>query len=247
MGSGAFRPQRSAEAEPLPAGGARGVLITRPEEEAIATAEQVTERGFVPIVSPVMQVEKRRPKLPARVAGIVVASGNAIAALTPGDVPLFAVGDATAERARAAGFANVFSAGRDAAALGALVAQEMAPGAGPLLLASGARQGGALAADLRGRGFRVIRRVCYAAGPVSVFPEAGAVALERGEVAGAIFLSGETAAAFVRLLPRRLRPMLGGVVAAAIGKGAADALKPLGWRDIRIAARPTLSDVLAVL
>lgn len=194
-----------------------------------------------------MEITPKTPLLPGRVAAVLVTSGNALPALSPGIAPLFAVGDATAARARARGFATVFSAGRDAAALAELVARHVAPAAGPLLLASGAGQGAALAAALRGAGFRVVRRVCYAALPVRAFPEAAAAELRGGEVTGAMFFSAETARAFVRLFPPALCPPLGAVTAAAIGKPAADALKALPWRAVKVAANPTLDGVLALL
>ena len=63
----------------------------------------------------------------------------------------------------------------------------------------------------------------------------------------ALFLSAETARAFVCLLRPELVASLENVLALAIGKQAADALKPLRWRQIRLAPSPTLDDVLALL
>jgi uroporphyrinogen-III synthase len=104
-----------------------------------------------------------------------------------------------------------------------------------------------LAARLRGRGFQVIRRTVYAAEPVSTFPAAARAALEEGVLCAALFLSAETARAFCRLLPSGLRPSLSSVEALAIGEPAALALKALPWRHVRVAARPTLDEVLALL
>jgi uroporphyrinogen-III synthase len=104
-----------------------------------------------------------------------------------------------------------------------------------------------LATSLRAQAFTVIRRVTYAAAPVAAFPAAAADALRADAVHAALFLSAETAAAFVRLLPPALAVTLENVLALAIGKAAADALKPLLWRQIRLAHSPTLDDVLALL
>jgi hypothetical protein len=49
------------------------------------------------------------------------------------------------------------------------------------------------------------------------------------------------------LLPASGVDHLRGVLALAIGKAAADALKPLPWRQVRLARTPTLDDVLALL
>jgi uroporphyrinogen-III synthase len=224
-----------------------GVLLTRPLADSLRIAGMIDARGFIPVVAPVMQVRLRAPALPHAVQAVLVTSGNAVDAVTPWDVPVFAVGDATAARVTARGFANVTSAAGDAAALVSLVSRVLQPQAGPVLLLSGAGQGHAAAASLRAAGFRVLRRVTYAAGPVSVFPAGAAAALAEDTVHAAIFLSAETAAVFVRLLPASSVQKLQGVVALAIGKAAADALKPLPWRQVRLACTPTLDHVLALL
>jgi uroporphyrinogen-III synthase len=194
-----------------------------------------------------MAVRVRAPALPARVQAVLVTSGNAVTGLTPMNVPLLAVGDTTAAKARAAGFTQVESAGRDAAALVALARQLARPADGPLLLVCGARQGQAPASALRALGFSVIRRVTYAAEPVRRFPPEASTALRGNALHAALFLSGETAAAFVRTLPRSLAPALTNVLGVAIGKIAADALRPLPWREVRVAHDPTLDGVLAQL
>jgi uroporphyrinogen-III synthase len=194
-----------------------------------------------------LRIVRHTPRLPTDMQAILVTSGNALAALTPSGTPLFAVGDATAARAREAGFTQVHSAGRDAQALAALIARTQHTRAGPLLLASGARQGQQLAADLRRRGFRVIRRVCYAAYPVQRFPHHAAALLHSGELHAVLFLSAETATAFVRLLPPELSHALESVAALAIGNAAAAVLEQLPWLRVCRAQNPTLDDVLALI
>jgi uroporphyrinogen-III synthase len=225
----------------------RSIMITRPEQDAAVPAARIQALGFTPVIAPMLRIERRAPSLPKDVQAILVTSGNALAALTPGSTRLFAVGDATAARAREAGFSDVRSAGRDARALADLVAAAQSPQAGPLLLASGERQGEKLAADLRARGFRVIRRVCYAAYPVQRFPNRAAESLQSGELHAVLFLSAETATAFARLLPPELSNALASVAALAIGNAAADALERLPWQRVCRAQNPTLDDVLALI
>ncbi len=225
----------------------RSVLITRPREDAGRTADLVASRGFVPLVAPLLNVRHLSPALPGAVRAVLVTSGNALAGLPVLPVPLLAVGDVTAARARAAGFADVHSAGRDAAALVELARQIVPPDAGPVLLACGMRQGFALAASLRAAGYRVFRRVTYDAAPVRTLPAAAADALRGDALYAVLFLSAETAATFVRVMPSGLCPRLANVLALAIGKPAADALDALPWREIRLARTPTLDDVLAQL
>ena len=187
---------------------------------------------------------------PARLQAIVIASGNAVPALPAGHrgLPLLAVGDATAARARAAGFARTASADGDARALAALAARSCDPKAAALLLATARGQGRELAADLRARGFRVIRRAVYAAVPARTLPPAARDDLAAGDVTAALFFSAETARHVIRLLRRaRLHEAVRTVDALAIGRSAAVALEALPWRRIRVAARPNQEAMLALL
>ena len=78
-------------------------------------------------------------------------------------------------------------------------------------------------------------------------PPAAIRALRDGSLAAALFLSAETARAFVRLLPPPLHPALAAVDALAIGQLAADALCVLPWRRVRVSAKPTQDSLLALL
>ena len=222
-------------------------LITRPEAQSGELAARLRAKGFTPVTAPLFQIRQRPTTLPAGLQALLVTSGNALAALPASNIPLFAVGDATAARARAAGFTEVYSAGADAAALAGLVTRKLQPRAGALFLASGAGQGASLATDLRARGFPVVRRVCYNAIAVSRFPAEGLVAIACGELGLAVFLSAETAATFVRLLPLAYTQGLASVVALAIGKSTEDALSPLPWLRIRRAKTPTLDEIVALI
>jgi uroporphyrinogen-III synthase len=231
---------------------ASGVLITRPEPGASETAARVVSLGFVPFLAPVLHIEPTPTRLPAAalLGAILVTSGNAVSALPQAyrATRLFAVGDATADRARAGGFHQVFSAAGDGDDLVRFVAREQDPRAGTLLLASGHSQGHAVATALRQAGYRVARRVIYAARPVRDLVPASADALRTGRVAAALFFSAETARHFVRLVQRaRLEETLATVEAISIGRPAAVALEPLPWRRVRVAARPTQDEMLALL
>jgi len=225
----------------------RSILLTRPRDDSAGPASRIAALGYRPLIAPMLRIQPRAPTLPQNIQAILVTSGNALPALTPGNTMLLAVGDSTASRATAAGFTQVCSAGRDAEALAALAVAKLDPRAGALLLASGARQGNKLAADLRAHGFQVRRRVCYAALPVRRFPTEAAASLGSGELHAVLFLSAETAACFVRLMPPMLHPALESVAALAIGPAAAAALEPLPWLRICRAENPTLDDVLALI
>jgi len=225
-----------------------GVLVTRPEPGASETAQRLLALNHHPVVAPLLRVQRLRPALPADVGAVLVTSGNALPCLPASlhGTPLLAVGNATAERARAAGFAQVLSADGDAAALAELTRQACRPGAA-LLLATACQQGEPLAAALRDAGFVVHRRAVYAAQAVERMPPPAVQALQAGILAAALFMSAETARAFARLLPPQLLPALADVEALAIGQPAAEALHFLPWRRVRVSAKPTQDSLLAML
>jgi uroporphyrinogen-III synthase len=228
------------------------VLITRPEPGAGETAARVAALGFAPILTPAIRIQATAARLPAAgsVAAVLVTSGNAVDALPPAyrASRLFAVGDATAERARAAGFIDIHSAAGDAEALAGLVGRRQCPEDGRLLLASGRGQGQALVAALRVAGYRVLRRVVYAALPACDLSPAAVAALRSGQVHAALFFSAETARQFVRLVQRAgVADSLAGVDAISIGRPAAVALGALRWRGVRVAGRPNQDEMLALL
>ena len=223
--------------------------MTRPEPGASATAEQLTTRGWQAIKAPMLAIRPMQVALPrpASLQAVLVASGNAVA-LPPSfhATLLLAVGDATARRARQAGFAQVQSAGGDAAALADLAGRLLDPAGLPILVATGRGEGTTLIRSLRKRGFAVHRRAVYSARAVRHFPPDAAQALAAG-VYACLFFSTETARAFARTLPAALLPSLHTAHAAVIGPGVAAAVGHLPWRSLRVAVRPTQDEVLALL
>ncbi len=231
---------------------ARGVLVTRPALEAEETAARLRALGWHPVLAPMIRIEARPVRVPPgrRPQAVLVTSGNALATL-PAELhgtAMLAVGDATAARARALGFWRVGSAGGDAAALLQLATLSCDPQGAALLLAVGEGQGMPLLGALQGRGFRVVRRVAYAARPVGALGEAARAALRQESAGAALFFSTATAFAFAHAVRRAgLAGSLAGVAAVAISGAAAEALSPLPWRDIRVASRPTQDELLACL
>ncbi len=229
-----------------------GVLITRPAEGAERTARAVERMGLVPIIAPVLAIAPLPARLPpaASVQAVLVTSGNALAALGTAfhGRKLLAVGDATAARARAAGFADVASAAGDAAALAEVVRGCCTPGAGALLLPTARGEGQWLARRLRAAGFTVLRRAVYAALPHGSLSAAARTALERKAVGAALFFSAATARSFTNLLLAAMPgECLKAVDAMAISPAVAEPLSVLPWRRVRVAARPSQDALLTLL
>ncbi len=228
------------------------VLVTRPEPGASATAERLRAMGFAPQVAPLLTIGPVPTALPPAeaVRAIVVASQHAVPPLPPSHrgLPVFAVGDTTAEVARRHGFATVSSADGDAAALAELVGRRITPGGMPLLLAVGLGQGHHLSRLLGEGGFTVERREVYAARPAESLPEAARIMIGACRRGWVLLFSRETALCLSRLIQETdLFAGFATLDLAAISRPVAEAVRDLPWRSIRVAMTPTENAVLALL
>ena len=219
-------------------------MITRPREDARAVVEELAARGIDSMVEPVLEI------VPLAtgdldldgVQAVLVTSANgarALGATSQRDIPVLAVGDATAAAARDAGFAAVAVAGGDVAALAALAAERCNPGAGPLVHVSGSAVAGDLAGRLAARGFTVRREVLYEARAASALSRDATAALSGGDVDAVLLYSPRTAEAFVALVRRAgLVAGLRRARALCLSGAVADAARGIAWREVCVAARP---------
>ena len=214
----------------------RGVLITRPEPGAGETAARVAALGWRPIMAPLLEIRAlpRRCRRPAQLQAILATSGNAVARCPPATATCRCSRSATRRPRGPARPASPRSAAPTATPrAGGAGGAALRPGAGHCCWPPAAARAQALAADLRARGFSVIRRVVYAAIRRCRLPEAARDAFAAGSLAAALFFSAETARHCVRLLrAARLHEAVRSVDALAIGQPAAVALQALPWRRI---------------
>jgi uroporphyrinogen-III synthase len=228
------------------------ILITRPEPGAAETAARLAAAGIGAVLAPGLVLTPRAFRLPSCQAVLVTsrAGARALPAPIPG-VPVLAVGAASAAPAAAAGWATLAAEGT-AESLAALAAARLDPGAGPLLLAVGQGYALDLAAALRGRGFRVIRRIAYAATPGLTLPEPAMASLRGGCVTHVLFHSPRSAWCAIRLFAAAgLLPAVADGVAVAISPrvalAARQALAPLAFRAVAVASRPSEDALLGLL
>ena len=231
---------------------ADAVLITRPEPGGTETARAVRALGWRPLLAPALVLRPLPPPggLERPAQALLLASRAAARAVAPvaRHTPVLAVGPGTAEEARAAGFTRVEAAAGDAAALAARAAATLDPRGLPLLLAVGQGYGAALALALRERGFRVRRRVVYAACPAEALPAGVVAAWRAGEVRAALFFSPRSAGVTTGLLRREgLAETAGRVAALALSARIAAALSGLSWQEIRATPTPEPTALLALL
>jgi uroporphyrinogen-III synthase len=153
------------------------IWITRAEPGASTTAERVRALGHEAIVAPLLAV-KLAPDAEVSLAGIAAlaftsANGvRAFADLSPErSLRVFAVGSATAQAARAAGFRLVLSADGDVDALAEGIGQRRGELRGAVLHPGAAEPAGDLAGALAKQGVEARHLILYETAPVKLEAE----------------------------------------------------------------------------
>jgi uroporphyrinogen-III synthase len=230
------------------------VLVTRPLGDAEETAHRLAALGHETIVAPLLEVHLHDgPEVSLNgVQAILVTSANGARAIarrtSRRDIPVFAVGRQTAEAARQAKFSDVRNADGDGKALARAVSHWARPGDGSLLHASGAEAEGRLAAELEAGGFRVLKETLYSVAAAPALPPVAAEGLKAGRVDAALFFSARSARVFCdSVMAAGMKDAALSVVAAAISAATAEALKPLRFREVRVASAPNQDALLALL
>lgn len=232
----------------------RRVLVTRPEADARPLVAELGRRGIGAVIAPLLAIVPTGVRVSdaGRFQAALVTSGNGAdglaAATSRRDLPVYAVGRATAERLRGHGFARVMAAEGTGHALAELILDNARPGDGPLLWLCGDEIRVDLAAELGGHGYEVERVIGYRAQAVEALPAAAARALSEGTVDGVLFFSPRTAERFASLvIDAGLAQNTAVLTAHCLSAAVADAARSLNWSAIRTAARPTRDDLLATL
>jgi uroporphyrinogen-III synthase len=220
------------------------VWITRAHPGAAATAQRVAALGFTPVVDPLLAVEFLAPTVTlAGVTALAFTSVNGVQGFVQGcsrrDLPVFAVGAATAMAAKQAGFAQVRSADGDVAALERLI---VAAKPGSVLWAGAQSPAGDLVAGLRAQGLEAKGVAVYAT--VERVPSGATLALLAAPLTVLIH-SPRAARALAALLKARptaeLRLLC---LSAAVSEPFVGVVEP---RFVALAPRPDESALLQLL
>ena len=163
------------------------LLLTRPQADSEKLARYLAARGVSSVIEPLLTIRVRKgPSLDtAGVAALAFTSANGVHAFTKRslrrDLPVFAVGDATARAARDAAFKEVKSAMGDVNDLAHLLSQALSPKAGPILHPAASQVAGDLAGRLIDAGFTYRREAIYKAEEITKLSPETCTAIARGD------------------------------------------------------------------
>jgi uroporphyrinogen-III synthase len=230
------------------------VLITRSEVDAAPLVDLLGARNIVSVVDPMIKV-RLTPGSPLSLTGVqalLMTSANGVRAYcarnTEREIPLFAVGDATAREARANGFNNICTACGNVSHLAKLVQTQLSKRGGALLHVAGTKMAGDLGGDLLRSGFEYRRDVLYNAVAAQFLHPDTISAIINEELQGVLLYSPRTAQIFCQCVVADLGAnMLSYVTAYCLSAAVADKARALKWRDVVVASSPTQSELLHVV
>jgi uroporphyrinogen-III synthase len=232
------------------------VLVTRPEPDATRQAERLAARGHEPVLAPLLAIESATG-VPLELDGaqaLIVTSRNAFRALASHRdlaasmrLPLFAVGEATANAATDLGFTKVTSGPGTGEGLARLIADALSPNTGALVHLAGETVAFDLKSALQAKGFTLRQPVLYRAVAATRLPPGALALLNAGKLDSVILMSPRTAAIFAALVVRHgALTQASRVDCYCLSAAVAHAVEPLKARAI-VAVRPYEDDILALL
>ncbi len=234
----------------------RRVIVTRPRRDAEGFARMLAEAGYEPILAPVMEIEPVPGPAPdlAQMQAVAFTSGNGVRAyLERGgstDSPAFAVGPASADLCREAGFAQVHEAGGDVDKLADLILETCDPADGSVFHGAAETVAGDLVGRLQSAGHPATRETLYRTKTATVLPQAFADALAEADdhFTGVTLLSPRTARTVADLVAKAgLTERLKAVDAFCLSEAVASAARVLPWRTVWVAPDPNTASILACL
>jgi len=232
------------------------LLLTRPEPDAGREAAALTALGHDTVRAPLLKIEFLSDvPLPLEGAqAVVITSRNALRALASHpaldqvlELPVFAVGEATAWAARELGFSEVTIGPGTGAGLPPIIRREVHPGKGPLVHIGAEKVAFDLKGALEEDGFELRRAILYRSHAVDTLPDEVVSGLKTGEIEGVLLLSPRTARTFARLAQGNgLVTEAKGLVCYCLSKAIAEAVEPLGFA-VRVPTFAREEDLLALL
>jgi len=225
------------------------VLVIRAAPAAARTAAKLTARGHEPVLLPLSRAVHDREAVAAALSepfsAIAVTSAEAAgllgaAARQHADIPVYAVGHASADAARSAGFRRVATAGGDGHDLAGLILRET-PGALLYLAGNPRAPGFENRLGEAGVPFRTVE--CYRMEPVVPAAEEIERALFSPPPDAVLLHSRESAVRFFALAPERFAAAR----VLCMSRNVAEAVPARLAAAVAVAASPDEESLLALL
>lgn len=230
------------------------LLLTRPLAGAGELTSLLQAAGHHLICDALLTIENlpMEPIDHAQVQAVAVTSSNALRGLHPdtrlAEIPVYAVGTATARQARAQGFGNVIECGPDAASLAKALTAELSRTAGVILYLRGEDIAFELEDHLLASGFDVKPRIVYRAVPAELLSAETVNALIDSTLDGVILLSPRTARIYLKLIRQSgFANQIRHLTHFCLSQRIAGTLLAAGLTNTSIPARPDIQELVALI
>ena len=228
------------------------VIVTRPEPDGPVLAGRLARLGYEAVQAPLMTIRfADSASLPAEpVQALLVTSANALRALehlgNAGpllDVPVLAVGPASARQARELGFSDIRQAEGNVEGVARLATDTLSSSGPPLLYVTGTSRAGDLKGDLQAAGFTVKRCELYSAVTLEALPDKVAALLMSGEPSTVLLYSPRSARTWLDLvMASQAAGNLSSVKHLCLSEAVAKMLVPSVSQQSRIAVAEAPND-----
>ena len=223
------------------------ILLTRPREDSEILAREIAVQGYNPVIEPMMEIINLPVILPdlKKFSGLVFTSANGVRAFgkisSDRTLPVYAVGEATADETTRAGFKTAHNCGGTLESLNSYLAQHQITN---VLHLSGTH----IAGNVIAGGAPVPRLALYEGRAAESISPALAELLKKGDIAKILFYSPRTAKIFTNLVKKHdMATNIGVCTALCLSDSVVNFLSDLPWKKIEVAAAPDRAHILRLL
>ncbi|WP_417782886.1 uroporphyrinogen-III synthase [Terasakiella pusilla] len=235
------------------------LLITRPKEDAEPLAKILRDKGHEPVLFPLLTIKPEADGAgqlknfkDEDIQALLVTSANGMRHFARADkrrhFKIMAVGDATGEAAREAGFKEIECATGDVDGLAKLVKDKCDPKKGTLLHVAGSRLAGDLKGMLEKDGFTYARVVLYSADKTTELSLTLKQEIKAGKIDGVLLYSPRTSTAFAELARKGgVQGDLKKMTAYCLSDAVAKNLDGITFKEVKTAKTPDQAALLTLL
>jgi len=236
------------------------ILITRPIEDAEATAEILEEKGYKAFIEPQLEIKfdkkaqnKIREALKAKPQAIIITSSNGIRAFANfskiRDIEIVTIGKSSAREAKELGFYDVsYSPGAGVEELADYIKHSFDKHSGELLHIAGSILAGDLKGILKDAGFKVKRVTLYDAVPSEEISDKLKNAFNKKQISTVLFYSKRTAEIFMKNAKKKgIYDRLSDVKAISLSQNISTAVTHGPWKEALVSEFPDNESLLSLL
>lgn len=233
------------------------LLLTRPQEDSEQLALRIQEKGYVPIIAPLLTpIYLESPiVVPDHLQSLLVTSKQALKSLEISPqlsffqkIELICVGEKTGDIAKKMGFQNVSIAGENVEQMLGWIKNNKTSKSESFLYLHGDVVTKDIRFSLAETGFHVLTQQLYKMEEAQIFPPETFELMQGNVFYGITFFSPRTARIFVNMaLKFKLEDYFSKTYALCLSREIAAEINIFPWKEIKVAKSPTQDALMELL